>query len=40
MSNEVLEESEFESFIEEISSKISGKKVALFGSYAGVMDNG
>ena len=31
--DEVLDESEFEPFIEEISSKISGKKVALFGSY-------
>ncbi|MDV4152138.1 flavodoxin [Clostridium sp. AL.422] len=31
--NEVLEESEFEPFIEEISTKVSGKKVALFGSY-------
>ena len=29
----VLEEGEFEPFIEGISSKISGKKVALFGSY-------
>ena len=33
MGDEVLEEGEFEPFIEEISSKISGKKVALFGSY-------
>ena len=33
MGDEVLEESEFEPFIEEISTKISGKKVALFGSY-------
>nr|3NLL_A Chain A, FLAVODOXIN [Clostridium beijerinckii] len=33
MADEVLEESEFEPFIEEISTKISGKKVALFGSY-------
>lgn len=33
MGDEVLEESEFEPFIESISSKISGKKVALFGSY-------
>ena len=33
MGDEILEESEFEPFIEEISSKISGKKVALFGSY-------
>lgn len=30
---ELLEESEFEPFIEAISSKVSGKKVALFGSY-------
>ncbi|MFW2490038.1 flavodoxin [Clostridium chromiireducens] len=33
MGDEVLEESEFEPFIEEISTKISGKKAALFGSY-------
>lgn len=33
MGDEVLEESEFEPFIEGISSKISGKKAALFGSY-------
>ncbi|MGG7058929.1 flavodoxin [Clostridium nigeriense] len=33
MGDEILEESEFEPFIEEISSKVSGKKVALFGSY-------
>ncbi|GAB6168000.1 flavodoxin [Clostridium carnis] len=33
MGAEVLEEAEFEPFIEGISSKISGKKVALFGSY-------
>lgn len=33
MGDEVLEESEFEPFIEKISSKVSGKKVALFGSY-------
>lgn len=33
MGDEVLEESEFEPFIDEISTKISGKKVALFGSY-------
>ena len=33
MGDEVLEEGEFEPFIEEISSKISGKKVALFGSH-------
>ena len=33
MGAEVLEESEFEPFIESISSKVSGKKVVLFGSY-------
>lgn len=33
MGDEVLEENDFEPFLEEISSKISGKKVALFGSY-------
>jgi flavodoxin, short chain len=33
MGDEVLEESEFDPFIAEISSKISGKKVSLFGSY-------
>lgn len=33
MGDEVLEESEFEPFIDQISSKVSGKKVALFGSY-------
>ena len=33
MGDEVLEENEFEPFVEEISSKISGKTVALFGSY-------
>lgn len=33
MGDEVLEESEFEPFIDEISAKVSGKKVALFGSY-------
>lgn len=33
MGDEVLEESEFEPFIEELSTKVSGKKVALFGSY-------
>ena len=33
MGDEVLEEGEFEPFMEEISSNISGKKVALFGSY-------
>ena len=33
MGDEVLEESEFEPLIDEISTKVSGKKVALFGSY-------
>lgn len=33
MGDEVLEESEFEPFIDEISTKVSGKKAALFGSY-------
>ena len=33
MGDEVLEEGEFEPFIESISGKVSGKKVALFGSY-------
>ena len=33
MGDEVIEESEFEPFIDEISTKVSGKKVALFGSY-------
>jgi len=33
MGDEVLEESEFEPFIEELSTKVSGKKIALFGSY-------
>lgn len=33
MGDEVIEESEFEPFIEEISGKVNGKKVALFGSY-------
>lgn len=33
MGDEVLEECEFEPFIDEISAKVSGKKVALFGSY-------
>ena len=33
MGDEVLEECEFEPFIEEISEKVSGKKAALFGSY-------
>lgn len=33
MGDEVLDESEFEPFIDELSTKVSGKKVALFGSY-------
>jgi flavodoxin short chain len=33
MGDEVLEEGEFEPFINEISTRVSGKKVALFGSY-------
>ena len=33
MGAEVLEESEFEPFFAELESKISGKNVALFGSY-------
>lgn len=33
MGDEVLEEGEFDPFIEDISDKVSGKKVALFGSY-------
>ena len=33
MGERILEESEFKPFIEEIFSKISKKKVALFGSY-------
>ncbi|MDR1409884.1 MAG: flavodoxin [Oscillospiraceae bacterium] len=33
MGAEVLEESEFEPFIESIEGKVSGKKLALFGSY-------
>ncbi|MGG7179337.1 flavodoxin [Clostridium paraputrificum] len=33
MGDEVLEEGEFEPFIEEIKNKVSGKKIALFGSY-------
>ena len=33
MGDEVLEESEFEPFFSSIESKLSGKKVALFGSY-------
>ena len=33
MGAEVLEESEFEPFFEALEGKLSGKKVALFGSY-------
>lgn len=33
MGDEVLEESEFEPFIESIESRLNGKKIALFGSY-------
>lgn len=33
MGDEVLEEAEFEPFIEKIEGKLSGKKVGLFGSY-------
>jgi flavodoxin I len=33
MGDEVLEESEFEPFFEELEGKIPGKKIALFGSY-------
>jgi len=33
MGDEVLEEAEFEPFFSSIESKLSGKKVALFGSY-------
>lgn len=33
MGAEVLEENEFEPFFEELESKISGKNIALFGSY-------
>lgn len=33
MGAEVLEESEFEPFFTELEKKLSGKKVALFGSY-------
>ncbi|MDD5793474.1 MAG: flavodoxin [Clostridiales bacterium] len=33
MGAEVLEECEFEPFVEEISSRVSGKKAVLFGSY-------
>ena len=33
MGSEVLEESEFEPFFEAVEQKLSGKKVALFGSY-------
>lgn len=33
MGDEVLEESEMEPFFTEVESKLSGKKIALFGSY-------
>jgi flavodoxin I len=33
MGNEVLEESDFEPFFEAVESALSGKKIALFGSY-------
>ena len=33
MGDEVLEESEFEPFFTALEGKLSGKKVALFGSY-------
>jgi flavodoxin len=33
MGAEVLEETEFEPFFESIESKLTGKKVGLFGSY-------
>ncbi len=33
MGDEVLEESEFEPFVESIEDKVAGKKLALFGSY-------
>lgn len=33
MGDEVLEECEFEPFIEAISGRVNGKKAALFGSY-------
>ncbi|MBS7526291.1 flavodoxin [Fusibacter paucivorans] len=33
MGDEVLEETEFEPFYESVKAKLSGKKVALFGSY-------
>ena len=33
MGDEVIEESEFEPFFAGIEDKISGKKIALFGSY-------
>lgn len=33
MGDEVLEEDEFEPFIQSIEGKVSGKKIALFGSY-------
>lgn len=33
MGDEVLEETEFEPFIEKIEGKVGGKKMAMFGSY-------
>ena len=33
MGDEVLEESEFEPFFTEVEGELSGKKIALFGSY-------
>lgn len=33
MGDEVLEESEFEPFFAEVEGELSGKKIALFGSY-------
>lgn len=33
MGSEVLEEAEMEPFVEELSGKINGKNIALFGSY-------
>ena len=40
MGDEVLEEAEFDPFFTSIEGKLGGKKVALFGSYAGAMDSG
>ena len=33
MGDEVLEESEFEPFFEQVETSLQGKKIALFGSY-------